>query len=1364
MGFYGNITNTSRTQFSFDKIYPNKYELFKKAKTDGIYVGRYVLVEYDLDTGADTFLSTLYKQGDNMYTNLLVSSTIGDTFYPCEIDPQSIVKSDDIINGTTIENGTIIRLLPYHNMSNVNDSHVCINITSVDEENNTFTYQAVTEFEYEEWVNTQLNGMYSPVSDQFTSSNYETGVYYIKNEDEEYELSWDYYDANQTYYQRGLNNKFWIISNLDTGFFKIVYNQEAPHENYMYLIPRGCMFDINETEELWSASIKKDEETGISFLTWNQLAANDNSNYYKNFNIDQIAYPNAHRGYDSTVWQKIYHSGEQYYIMIAELNTIVPNFELDTEAPQLIPINPHYDTDSTNIYYRIKMTPQWGFRTKAASSALLTGEIKKDGSSFQAGNIPLRDDEINYPSDISIIWKNKFYNKETDEIVEKYYNPNTGTWENYNEETNYRLKSAIYFNKDGFNPEEVSYSADILNAEHPKYNSSVANSGWINENSIDVSATGYSGKLYSAHNGSEERIPQIDTQELSIMIPALGDSIAQMWDIVYGGRKTNNQINETNKRNLDIAWENANNSILRQGLRLIRDIPGENGFNQSYDNAETDFQGNIINAGEINTLAGCINSVHDLMGMILVNTSQENLQNQQKELQGSDVFKDYKNIDGSKIYYFANDGTYRRKHETFTYKEVQYIYEPVELNEGNFIKNFYYYSTDGGETFIPSYDDDFDENRNYYLKKMDATVAENQVFIPVSNLKAFNAGEKHFPYQKTLNGDFIYDESLYAKDNETIYYNVTNILNNKMTLSGDYEPNKYFYCNDEDYIEGKFTKWQLEQAEEASNIQYYMLDINPVNKNLQDPEDMYDDVGRYFYCPGYFYYKKYDLLTQTPNISNVGNYYKRVNPIVYADQSELVNVPNYMPTINISSIELYNMDNTTNYVYVPLTSEGENWDYQYDGTEVRWNPDLYEGNIIKNIYVESNSLMLDQADKLSVGREYYIVFKEEAGEISSFIDDGNGGLIPAVSATAYNINKYRVIMNPYMANNYYRIGDGITTYLNPLTGESLTEEQFLELDEDAQLNYSPVTQVSSYKLMTESTALAALNEDYANQFKEGNKKFITYYTIINNATEAFYGPNRYWYNTYQDKLETDEEKDSWEIEGSINDRFAYGDWIVDSGKKMTEGRRYYLTVQSTPESGPYYHPNYYYYYDNNLEQYVLDFGTSMQTGITYYEKNNFYILEDKTGRFTKGAIWKYYDTGIPCVIKIASRQSVYEMQELKGFARTFNTIHGLILKINDLLEIDDTLTRDTSTLQGCINTLNDIIYKFDELEFNKILFTDQTGRITTKDIKDIEIAYGPGYSKKMTLAQMLVKFEEIEEKVDNLIFMTDAEMNAIINN
>ena len=47
MGFYGNITNTSKTQFQFDKIYSSRYDMESQARTDGIYTGRYVLVEYD---------------------------------------------------------------------------------------------------------------------------------------------------------------------------------------------------------------------------------------------------------------------------------------------------------------------------------------------------------------------------------------------------------------------------------------------------------------------------------------------------------------------------------------------------------------------------------------------------------------------------------------------------------------------------------------------------------------------------------------------------------------------------------------------------------------------------------------------------------------------------------------------------------------------------------------------------------------------------------------------------------------------------------------------------------------------------------------------------------------------------------------------------------------------------------------------------------------------------------------------------------------------------------------------------------------------------------------------------------------------
>ena len=47
MGFYGNITNTARTQFHFDLVYPTKYKMVQQCAKDGVYVGRYVLVDYD---------------------------------------------------------------------------------------------------------------------------------------------------------------------------------------------------------------------------------------------------------------------------------------------------------------------------------------------------------------------------------------------------------------------------------------------------------------------------------------------------------------------------------------------------------------------------------------------------------------------------------------------------------------------------------------------------------------------------------------------------------------------------------------------------------------------------------------------------------------------------------------------------------------------------------------------------------------------------------------------------------------------------------------------------------------------------------------------------------------------------------------------------------------------------------------------------------------------------------------------------------------------------------------------------------------------------------------------------------------------
>ena len=47
MGFYGNISNTSKTNFSFDLIYNSRVQMEDAMETDGVFLGRYVLIQYD---------------------------------------------------------------------------------------------------------------------------------------------------------------------------------------------------------------------------------------------------------------------------------------------------------------------------------------------------------------------------------------------------------------------------------------------------------------------------------------------------------------------------------------------------------------------------------------------------------------------------------------------------------------------------------------------------------------------------------------------------------------------------------------------------------------------------------------------------------------------------------------------------------------------------------------------------------------------------------------------------------------------------------------------------------------------------------------------------------------------------------------------------------------------------------------------------------------------------------------------------------------------------------------------------------------------------------------------------------------------
>jgi hypothetical protein len=93
------------------------------------------------------------------------------------------------------------------------------------------------------------------------------------------------------------------------------------------------------------------------------------------------------------------------------------------------------------------------------------------------------------------------------------------------------------------------------------------------------------------------------------------------------------------------------------------------------------------------------------------------------------------------------------------------------------------------------------------------------------------------------------------------------------------------------------------------------------------------------------------------------------------------------------------------------------------------------------------------------------------------------------------------------------------------------------------------------------------------------------------------------------------------------------------------------------------------------------------SGVYYNNANNEY-----------GSIGSIWNNKMGFVEGVTSSLTIgAQFKELEGFAHSLNTIHGLILKINNVLETNDIYTRDPNTVQGCINRLNDIFDKFDIL-------------------------------------------------------------------
>ena len=352
MGFYGNITNTARTQFQFDLVYPNRREMEKGTNTDGIYAGRYILIEYDAEAHLDTMLRAQVTEDGAAYYN--PGGAVGWT--------NVITPGDVEANGLYIIYSSTVELTPA-------------------------TGLAMKDCKFYQYVE----------------------------------------DPN-----------FTVHGKPAAKYIEVVDGANAPA-------------------------------------------------YTVNYNID-TRYYGAGRGYDSTVWQKVYTDNVEKYVMIAELNTVVPTFDVSPDAPTMNPIVPHFDTASTDVYYKLHWQAPWGFRVKTTDS-----------------------------------------NKSDEQAVQTMYE--------YDEKTNTHIlkdntvDAAIFYNKDAFDPQ--------IGLDNIKKHAST-----VTINEIKVEPTGKSGNKYNAHDGTTNLTEQNDIQELTINLPAIGNMMSDAWDIIHGPNRDDARTDE----------------------------------------------------------------------------------------------------------------------------------------------------------------------------------------------------------------------------------------------------------------------------------------------------------------------------------------------------------------------------------------------------------------------------------------------------------------------------------------------------------------------------------------------------------------------------------------------------------------------------------------------------------------------------------------------------------------------------------------------------------------------------------------------------------------------------------------------------
>ena len=256
----------------------------------------------------------------------------------------------------------------------------------------------------------------------------------------------------------------------------------------------------------------------------------DDEAYKLNYDIDYQKYG---RGYDSTVWIKQFINNEEKYVQIAELNTIVPVFEILPQAPQdiytLVDLNE--DTYQPNKYYYF------------------------NGTSYVQDTGPFVADR-------------KYYSVYTNPDGTPYWPPYVSIDEINSTNINYRIQVPTNFLLN-LDPQNIDFNAAGFDEKiHHLSNE---------ENSITytLGTTNYPYYYDVEQDGITGEYKTNDIKNLVIKLPGLGNAACRVYDLLYGEER---ELLNYNPNNVSGALNRLNkkfNNVNLEASKLLYASPEE---------------------------------------------------------------------------------------------------------------------------------------------------------------------------------------------------------------------------------------------------------------------------------------------------------------------------------------------------------------------------------------------------------------------------------------------------------------------------------------------------------------------------------------------------------------------------------------------------------------------------------------------------------------------------------------------------------------------------------------------------------------------------------------------------------------------